>query len=160
VTTLSPIPEPSPEEIRRGLAAVEQYAQPVDAEPAAGSAAPGVESRRVRKLCQQVAEARQLDALTDEALATDTHRVRRRRRAAVEAARLHELAQLPTVRAWQAARVSRDRLSRGTRGPTSLETAVQVCFFCDGQISCSGSHHSMWNTLSTRNPYNCTSKVL
>ena len=70
MTTLSPIPEPSPEEIRRGLAAVEQYAQPVDAEPAAGSAAPGVESRRVRKLRQQVAEARQLDALTDEALAT------------------------------------------------------------------------------------------
>lgn len=65
------------------------------------------ETRRVRQLRAEVAEARLLAGLQadDTPLVIDSPKVRKRRRAAHEAARLHELAQDPTMRAWQAARM-------------------------------------------------------
>ncbi|MET9064241.1 hypothetical protein [Streptosporangium sandarakinum] len=118
----TPTPEPSPEDVARGLAEIERYVAgrapnlPV-VEPAMPAPAPGPvetenedgETRRVRQLRAEVAEARLLlDLQEDDApLLLDTPRVRRRRRAAHEAARLHELAQDPTMRAWQASRMRR-----------------------------------------------------
>ncbi|RJL29948.1 hypothetical protein D5H75_23635 [Bailinhaonella thermotolerans] len=57
----------------------------------------------------EVAEAHALADLQDDELplTLDTERVRRRRKAAYEAARLHELVQNPAMRAWQAARMRR-----------------------------------------------------
>ncbi|OKI34595.1 hypothetical protein A6A25_25340 [Saccharothrix sp. CB00851] len=65
------------------------------------------ESKRVRDLRSEVAEAHVLLALQADAapLLVDTDRVRRTRKRAAEAARLHALAQNPAARAWQAARV-------------------------------------------------------
>ena len=115
---------PDPDEISRGLAELELYvaahapAAPVDHAPAgregepepepAGQIGEG-ETRRVRRLRRQVAEAHQLAELQadDTPLLLDTPRVRRYRRRAIEAARLHALAQDPAARAWQAARVRR-----------------------------------------------------
>ena len=56
-----------------------------------------------------MAEAHQLAALQedDTPILLDTAKVRRRRKAAHEAARLHELAQDPMMRAWQASRMRR-----------------------------------------------------
>lgn len=67
------------------------------------------ETRRVRKLRAEVAEARLLTGLQgdDGPLMLDSAKVRRRRRAAYEAARLHELAQDPMMKAWQASRMRR-----------------------------------------------------
>jgi hypothetical protein len=67
---------------------------------------PTAETKRVRDLRHEVAEAHLLLALQGDeaALLVDTPKVRRRRMQAAEAARLHALAQNPAVRAWQAAR--------------------------------------------------------
>ncbi|MFD8527211.1 hypothetical protein ACFV0L_07335 [Streptosporangium canum] len=105
----NPIPEPPPEDISRGLAEIERHlaeqipalppaAQPVNAEG---------ETRRVRRLRAEVAEAHLLAGLQDDdtPLMVDTAAVRKRRKAASEAARLHELAQDPAMGAWQAARM-------------------------------------------------------
>ncbi|QQQ74774.1 hypothetical protein IOD16_27055 [Saccharothrix sp. 6-C] len=64
------------------------------------------ESKRVRDLRSEVAEAHALLALQADTapLLVDTDRVRRTRKRAAEAARLHALAQNPAARAWQAAR--------------------------------------------------------
>ncbi|GGQ11349.1 conjugal transfer protein TraI [Streptosporangium pseudovulgare] len=77
--------------------------------PVEPPAPPTAETRRVRQLRAEVAEARLLAELQDDdtPLRLDTVRVRNRRRAAYEAARLHELAQDPMMRAWQASRMRR-----------------------------------------------------
>ena len=103
------ITAPEPDETQRGIAEIERYLSEVA--PAHGSPAdskPG-ETRRVRQLRAEVAEAHLLAELQDDdtPLMLDSRRVRRRRRAAYEAARLHELAQSPVMRAWQAARFRR-----------------------------------------------------
>lgn len=103
--TPEPLPEPTPEEIARGLADLEQHAQP--AIPAAVAPSEHGETKRVRKLRAEVAEAHLLAGLQDDdvPLLVDTPKVRKRRKAAQQAARLHRLAQDPEMRAWQAARM-------------------------------------------------------
>jgi hypothetical protein len=103
--------EPTPEDIARGLAQVDRFlteqappppppasADPVEPEP--------VVTGRVRRLADEVAEARALVALQgdDTPLLVDTDRVRKRRKAAAQARQLHQLGQDPAARAWQAAR--------------------------------------------------------
>ncbi|GAA3472876.1 hypothetical protein [Nonomuraea roseola] len=103
-----PIPEPTPEEVARGLAELEAHvAGQAPAIPPA-PVAPG-ETKRVLRLRAEVAEAHQLADLQadDTPLMLDTPKVRKRRKAAQEAARLHALAQDPEMRAWQAARMRR-----------------------------------------------------
>lgn len=65
------------------------------------------ETRRVRKLRKEVAEARLLaDIQRDETpLLIESPKVLKRRKAAYEAARLYQLSQDPMMRAWQIARV-------------------------------------------------------
>lgn len=115
---INELPEPSPDEVRRGLAELELYVAahaPIAPEPEGVKPEPEPEpigegeTRRVRRLRRQVAEAHQLAELLadDTPLLLDTPRVRRYRRRAIEAARLHALAQDPAARAWQAARVRR-----------------------------------------------------
>lgn len=67
----------------------------------------GADTRRVRGLRAEVAEAHALLALQDDQapLLVDTGRVRRALKRSNEAARLHALGQNPASRAWQAARV-------------------------------------------------------
>ncbi|MEV8635839.1 hypothetical protein AB0395_29705 [Streptosporangium sp. NPDC051023] len=104
--TTMPIPEPSPEEVTRGLAAIERHLAEQD--PPAPPVPEG-ETKRVQKLRAQVAEAHQLAALQDDdaPLLLDTDKVRKRRRAAHEAARLYELAQAPAMQIYQVVRVRR-----------------------------------------------------
>ncbi|MEV6985001.1 hypothetical protein AB0M95_27600 [Sphaerisporangium sp. NPDC051017] len=118
----TPTPEPSPDDITRGLAELERHlaAQPptVAAPPPAPPASPvqaGGESKRVARLRAEVAEAHQLATLQDDdaPLLLDTAKVRKRRKAAHEAARLHELGQNPAMRAWQAARMRRLLVAAG-----------------------------------------------
>ncbi|MEW9527295.1 hypothetical protein [Microbispora sp. NPDC049125] len=107
MSTTSPIPEPTPEDISRGLAEIERHlsAQPPPAPPSPADR----DTKRVQRLRAEVTEARLLrDLQADETpLMLDTAKVRRHRKAAHEAARLHELAQDPAMRAWQAARMRR-----------------------------------------------------
>ncbi|NAS27464.1 conjugal transfer protein TraI [Herbidospora sp. NEAU-GS84] len=115
MTTTTPTPEP--DDVNRGLAELERYvaAQIPTTAPAPAPAAdvepeellPAAPSKRVRALRAEVEEARQLIELQDDAapLLIDTPKVRRRSKQAREAARLHALAQDPTMRAWQAARM-------------------------------------------------------
>lgn len=140
-TAATPSPEPTPEEIERGLAEVEQMlaqqtpsgdVQPVEppadhvegdedetldgeivdgeielhGEPLVIDLSQG-RTRRVKELERQVAEAHLVAQLQadDTPLVIDTPKVRSRRAAAYEAYRLHELAQDPVMRAWQAARM-------------------------------------------------------
>lgn len=100
------IPEPSPEDISRGLAALERHL--ADLAPT-DPVRTGGETRRVRRLRAEVAEAHLLADLQedDTPLLIDSARVRRRRKAAQEAARLHALGQDPVMRAWQATRMRR-----------------------------------------------------
>lgn len=118
MTVQMPTPGPDPDEVERGLADLERHlAQAAGARPdasAPGAAGewdemPSGETRRVRRLRAEVAEAHLLAELQedDTPLLLDTAKVRKRRRAAHEAARLHELAQDPAMRAWQAARMRR-----------------------------------------------------
>ncbi|RAY16375.1 conjugal transfer protein TraI [Actinomadura craniellae] len=112
MTTRLPTPDPDPEDIGQGIAALEAHlAAHAPTEPPApnGSDEFDGETRRVRRLRAQVAEARMLADLHDDdtPLLLDSRKVRRRRRAAHEAARLHALAQDPAMRAWQAARMRR-----------------------------------------------------
>ncbi|MEU7913472.1 hypothetical protein [Microbispora bryophytorum] len=108
MTAAAPTPEPRPEDIERGLAELERHlaAQaPATEQP---READGV-TKRVRRLRAEVAEAHLLAKLQDDdaPLLLDTPKVRKRRKAAYEAARLHELAQDPIMRAWQADRMRR-----------------------------------------------------
>ncbi|TDC02859.1 hypothetical protein E1267_28180 [Nonomuraea longispora] len=117
MTTLNPdpAPEPTPEEVARGLAELEQHVASQATTPAIPTgtrstpAAPTGETKRVQQLRAEVAEAHLLADLQDDdaPLLLDTPKVRKRRKAAQQAARLHTLAQDPEMRAWQAARMRR-----------------------------------------------------
>ncbi|MFC6081671.1 hypothetical protein [Sphaerisporangium aureirubrum] len=104
-----PTPEPTPEDISRGLAELEQHLAGVVPASAPAPVEYDGMTRRVRQLRAEVAEAHLLADLQgdDAPLLLDTKRVRRRRKAAQEAARLHALGQDPAMRAWQAARMRR-----------------------------------------------------
>ncbi|MFI7105627.1 hypothetical protein ACIBK9_04915 [Nonomuraea sp. NPDC050227] len=104
-----PSNEPTPEEMASALAHLEELANQGSAStPSPRPQATG-ETRRVRKLRAEVAEAHLLaDLQEDDApLLLDTPKVRKRRKSAQQAARLHTLAQDPEMRAWQAARMRR-----------------------------------------------------
>ncbi|MBT2232205.1 manganese efflux pump MntP family protein [Nonomuraea sp. NEAU-A123] len=115
--TISSIPEPEDvsalisgaEALLAANAPVEQPAPPVATTGPAvtPSAAVTGETKRVRQLRAEVAEAHLLADLQDDdsPLLLDSPKVRKRRRAAYEASRLHELAQDPMMKAWQAARM-------------------------------------------------------
>jgi hypothetical protein len=108
MTMTLPMPEPDDGQVRRTVAEVERYvAQQALTVPDPTPAAEPQATRRVRELRAEVDEAHALLELqTDTApLLLDTDRVRRSRKRAAEAARLHALAQDPAARAWQAARV-------------------------------------------------------
>ncbi|MGV9772606.1 hypothetical protein [Streptosporangium sp. NPDC003464] len=113
MTNTTPTPEPSPDEVARGLAELERHlteqAPPTPAHPAVPPVVAGGETKRVRRLRAEVTEAHHLAVLQDDdaPLLLDTPKVRKRRKAAREASRLHELAQDPAMRAWQAARMLR-----------------------------------------------------
>ncbi|WP_051866269.1 hypothetical protein [Streptosporangium roseum] len=104
----TPTPEPAPEDITRGLAELERHLAE-QAPPASLVDTIEGETKRVKQLRAEVAEARLLGELQDDPapLLIDTPKVRKRRLRAGEAARLHQLAQDPTMRAWQAARMRR-----------------------------------------------------
>ncbi|MFC5822488.1 hypothetical protein [Nonomuraea insulae] len=101
--------EPSPEEMASALADLEHLANQHIAAAVPSQPVAGGETKRVRKLRAEVAEAHLLTDLQDDdaPLLLDTAKVRKRRKAAQEAARLHALAQDPDMRAWQAARMRR-----------------------------------------------------
>jgi hypothetical protein len=122
--------EPTAQEIARALAELELYAQPsVQQAPASRELAipapnhadieidldadsinlPDGETKRVHRLRAEVAEAHRLvDLQEDESpLLIDSPRVRKRRRAAYEAAKLHELAQDPVMLAYRDQKVRR-----------------------------------------------------
>ncbi|GLZ15649.1 hypothetical protein Acsp04_58840 [Actinomadura sp. NBRC 104425] len=104
---------PDPDDVSRGLAELERHlAEVADATATDGAEledAPSGETRRVRRLRAEVAEAHLLAELyqDDTPLTIDSPRVRKRRRKVAEAHRLHELSRDPRALAWQAARVRR-----------------------------------------------------
>jgi hypothetical protein len=110
----TPIPAPEPDDIPRGLAEIERYvADHAPAEPYPPALpvhmlADG-ETRRVRQLRAEVAEAHLLAKLQDDEtpLLLDTDKVRKRRRRTWEAARLHQLSQDPAAVAYRDAKVRR-----------------------------------------------------
>ncbi|MBB6556987.1 hypothetical protein [Nonomuraea rubra] len=102
-----PPPEPTPEEMASALADLEQLANQNSTVAVPSRPVASGETKRVRKLRAEVAEAHLLADLQDDdaPLLLDTAKVRKRRKAAQEAARLHALAQDPEMRAWQCARM-------------------------------------------------------
>src|SRR5690606_132165 len=103
-------PEPTPEDIARGLAEIEQHlAEQTPPPRATTESVVSGETKRVQRLRAEVAEARLLGELQDDdaPMLLDTDKVRKRRKAAYEAARLHALAQDPVMRAYQASRMRR-----------------------------------------------------
>ncbi|MGW2213598.1 hypothetical protein ACWCSD_01310 [Nonomuraea sp. NPDC001684] len=104
-----PSNEPTPEEMASALAHLEALANQGSASTPSPRPQTTGETRRVRKLRAEVAEAHLLaDLQEDDApLLLDTPKVRKRRKAAQQAARLHTLAQDSEMRAWQAARMRR-----------------------------------------------------
>ncbi|GAA4089780.1 hypothetical protein [Nonomuraea soli] len=149
-----PSPEPTPEEIARGLADLERHLsanQPVPrAMPVtAFGSAHRRESRRVRKLRAEVAEARTLADLQgdDAPLLLDTPKVRKRRKAARQAARLHALAHDPDMRAWQAARMRRTLVTAALVSLTlalAWSTAGVQTFAADGAAAWSPGWVFAW----------------
>ncbi|MEV4249507.1 hypothetical protein AB0J63_39600 [Streptosporangium canum] len=107
----TPTPEPTPEDISRGLAELERHLgkQTPAVAPKVRPIEVSGETKRVQRLRAEVTEAHLLAGLQDDdaPLMLDTPKVRKRRKAAREASRLHELAQDPAMRAWQAARMLR-----------------------------------------------------
>lgn len=117
---------PDPDEVGQGINALEAYLaaqhptwqhpeqQPEQQRPVPDGESAG-QTRRVRKLAGEVAEAHHLAELQgdDTPLLLDSGRVRKRRRKAHEAARLHTLGQDPAMRAWQAARMRRLLVAAG-----------------------------------------------
>jgi len=104
----TPTPEPSPDDVARGLAELERHlGQQAPAMPPSRPVEADGQTKRVQRLRAEVAEAHQLALLQgdDAPLLVDTAKVRKRRKQAREAARLHELGQDPAMRAWQAARM-------------------------------------------------------
>jgi len=105
---MNPTAMPDPDDPSALVAETEAFlAAQAPAPPIPTGPADDGRTRRVRRLRAEVAEAQQLAELQDDdaPLLLDTPKVRRRRKAAHEAARLHGLAQDPTMRAWQAARM-------------------------------------------------------
>ncbi|MFI6741198.1 hypothetical protein ACIBI9_50470 [Nonomuraea sp. NPDC050451] len=104
-----PSHEPTPEEMASALADLEALANQSSVTVSPPRPPATGETKRVRKLRAEVAEAHLLADLQDDdaPLLLDTPKVRKRRKAAQQAARLHALAQDPEMRAWQAARMRR-----------------------------------------------------
>lgn len=108
------LPTPEPDEVARGLAALERYvaahapADEPEAENPADAEAAG-ETRRVRELRARVAEAHRLVELQgdDALLRVETDRVRRRRLKVAEAARLYALGRDPRALAYRDQQVRR-----------------------------------------------------
>ncbi|MEV4384062.1 hypothetical protein [Streptosporangium sp. NPDC049644] len=149
----TPTPEPTPDDVARGLAEFERHlAEQVPALPAALPALPvesGGETKRVQRLRAEVAEAHLLADLQDDAapLLLDTAKVRKRRKQAREAARLHELGQDPAMRAWQAARMRRLLVAAGMVSLTlalAWSTAGVQTFAADGAEAWSPSWVFAW----------------
>ncbi len=114
MSTTTPTPEPTPEDISRGLAELERHLADVAPVPPVTAPAPAPlvdegETKRVRALRAEVAEAHLLADLQDDdaPLLVDTPKVRKLRKRAQEAARLHALGQNPAMRAYQASRMRR-----------------------------------------------------
>ncbi|GAA3551026.1 hypothetical protein GCM10022419_034150 [Nonomuraea rosea] len=103
--------EPTAEEIARVIGAFEQDAAAAAPATDAPPPAPVVdgETKRVQALRAEVAEAHLLAELQDDdiPLMLDADKVRKRRRRAWQAARMHALAKDPVTRAWQASRMRR-----------------------------------------------------
>ncbi|RDI23036.1 hypothetical protein [Lentzea flaviverrucosa] len=135
MSTAIPMPDPSDDEMERAVAQVEKYVA------GQASIAEVAVTKRVRELRAEVDEAHALLTLqADNApLMVDTDRVRRTRKRAAEAARLHALAQNPAARAWQAARV---RLSLTAVALTALVGALGW--------STTGVHHTLTRTMIER----------
>ncbi|TDB84486.1 conjugal transfer protein TraI [Actinomadura sp. KC216] len=112
---------PDPDEVGQGINALEHYlaAQQPTQQPAQRPEQrpeePAGQTRRVRRLAGEVAEAHHLAELQDDdtPLLLESGKVRKRRRKAHEAARLHQLGQDPVMRAWQAARMRRLLVTAG-----------------------------------------------
>jgi hypothetical protein len=110
-------PAPDPDDVERGIAALEAHlaaragevGQGAGEEPTAPYGEVDGETKRVRRLRALVAEAHRLAELQADqvVLRLDTSKVRKRRARAFEAARLHALAQDPVMGAYQAARFRR-----------------------------------------------------
>lgn len=116
--TSSPPPdppsEPTPQDIERCLAELEEHVAehaPAPTPPPMLPVRPLVdgETKRVRVLRKEVAEARLLDELQadDTPLLLDTDKVRKHRKRTWEAARLHQLSQDPAALAHRDAKVRR-----------------------------------------------------
>lgn len=107
MTATTPPPEPSPDDIERTLDDIEDYV--ADHAPAPLIPFGAGETKRVQRLRDEVAEAHLLAELQDDdtPLILDSDKVRKRRKKAGEAARLHALAQDPAMRAWRASRMRR-----------------------------------------------------
>lgn len=106
--SMPPPDPPGPDDIRRGLADLERHvAEHAPAAPAPPADPGAGETKRVRQLRAEVAEAHLLAELQDDEtpLQLDTGRVRKLRRRAWEAARRHQLAQHPAAVAFRDARV-------------------------------------------------------
>ncbi|MFI6818707.1 hypothetical protein ACIBG7_40355 [Nonomuraea sp. NPDC050328] len=148
-----PLPEPTPDEIARGLADLERHVAaslpPALPEPSTPPAPPAGLTRRVRRLRAEVAEAHLLAELQgdDAPLLVDTPKVRKRRRAAQQAARLHALAQDPEMRAWQAARMRRTLVTAALVSLTlalAWSTAGVQHFAADGATAWTPSWVFAW----------------
>ncbi|WP_329089344.1 hypothetical protein [Streptosporangium sp. NBC_01469] len=146
----TPTPEPTPDDVARGLAEFERHlAEQVPALPPALPVDSSGETKRVRQLRAEVAEAHLLADLQDDAapLLLDTAKVRKRRKQAQEAARLHELGQDPAMRAWQAARMRRLLVAAGMISLTlalAWSTAGVQTFAADGAAPWSPSWVFAW----------------
>ncbi|MEU8201522.1 hypothetical protein [Streptosporangium sp. NPDC049046] len=146
----TPTPEPTPDDVARGLAEFERHlAEQIPALPAVLPVETGGETKRVQRLRAEVAEAHLLADLQDDAapLLLDTAKVRKRRKAAREAARLHELAQDPAMRAYQAARMRRLLVAAGMVSLSlalAWSTAGVQTFAADGAPAWSPSWVFAW----------------
>ncbi len=150
-----PTPDPSDDDITRGLAELERHLiehvpAPPTARPTTSTRSVGKgESRRVQRLRAEVAEAHALAELQDDdaPLMLDTPKVRKRRKQAQEAARLHALAADPATRAWQAARIRRVLVSAALVALTlalAWSTAGVQTFASDGADPWSPSWVFAW----------------
>ncbi|MET8757398.1 hypothetical protein [Lentzea sp. NPDC004782] len=135
MSTAPPMPEPSDDDLQHALAELDNYLA------SHASTVEPMESRRVRDLRAEVAEAHALLALQADTapLLVDTGRVRRTRKRAAEAAQLHALAQNPAARAWQATRV------RLTLTAVALAALVGALAW-----STTGVHHTLTRSMTNR----------
>lgn len=142
MNTFMPFPEPNDDDVERAVAELENYVAthaPTTADPTPPAITPA--TKRVRDLRAEVDEAHVLLELQADAapLLVDTDRVRRSRKRAAEAVRLHALAQDPAARAWQASRV---RLVLTAATLTALVGALAW--------SATGVHHTLTRGMVER----------